>query len=59
MQRLQQHAIQHAEDRRIGPDSDGEREQRDGGEHRVVAQRAQSVADVADQVSRKATVFMR
>ena len=49
MQRLQHHGIQHAEDCRIGPDSNGQREQRDCRERRVLGQGAQSIAYVADQ----------
>ena len=43
-QRLQQHAFDHAEDRRVGADADGQRHERNGGEHRRPRQPAQGMA---------------
>ena len=49
-QRLQQHAVHHAEDRAVGADAERERNQRDGGKRRRSPQRPQRVADVLPQL---------
>ncbi len=48
-QRLQQHAVDHAEDRGVGADADRQREKGHGAERRAAPQRAQRVAEVARQ----------
>ncbi len=48
-QRREEHRIDDAEDRRIGADAEGERQQNDQRECRGVAQPARRVAEVVEQ----------
>ncbi len=60
-QRLQKHAVHHAENGRVRPDAQRQRQHRDGGEAGVLAQRAESVAKVlpkaGQDTSRSARCF--
>ena len=49
-QRLQQHAIDHAEDSAVGPDAQGQREDDHGGEAGRLGERAHGVLQVAGKV---------
>src|SRR2546427_72241 len=49
-QRPEQHSIHHAEDRGIRADAESEREDGDGGEARILAQYAQAVAKIHEEV---------
>ena len=44
-QRLQQHALDYAEDRRIGADADGQRQHRDAGEERHLGEASQNLVE--------------
>jgi hypothetical protein len=49
-ERAQEHAVDDAENRRVGADADRQREDRHRGEAGMTAQRAQAVADVAREM---------
>ena len=48
-QRLEQHTVNEAEDRRVGPDPQREREHRDGGESGALGERPACVPQVGEQ----------
>ena len=52
-QRLEQHAVHHAEDRAVGADAERERDQRRRGKRRRAAQHAEGIADVLPQLGEK------
>ena len=49
-QRLQQHGIYHAKNRRVRPDPEREHQHRDRGEARILAEHPQTVANVLPEI---------